>query len=397
MITGETRCTMKLAVIALAVFFAGNSCGLLLSKNDEGEISITPPHASISINQQLRLEAILISSSGGSQDITTSAVWTTSNTDVLAVIGSGLVEPRKEGTAAISARRGNLFSNAIITIFYETPTMDPTAEPTTAPTADPTEVPTAVPTGSQTFSAIGSMQTFIVPAGIFFIAVDATGAQGAGTNNTAGCNNGHYPPYGMGARVQATIPVIPGELLYIFVGTKSGFNGGGAFHGTIGSGGNGGGASDIRQGGSVLVNRIIVAGGGGGGADGINGIGGWGGSEGLDGIDPNIRNRGTGGNASGVGDPGTQTSGGAGGFCGLEYGGTYGSNGTLGQGGDGGIAGTSYPYSNGGGGGGGYFGGGGGGAGIDGGGGGGGSCLVPVGGIMTPGFRVGDGLVIINW
>ena len=62
----------------------------------------------------------------------------------------------------------------------------------------------------------------------------------------------------------ATLAVVPGEILNVFVGGQggtggtAGFNGGGA--GGDGFGGGGGGASDIRRGGTALV----VAGGGGG-------------------------------------------------------------------------------------------------------------------------------------
>jgi len=87
----------------------------------------------------------------------------------------------------------------------------------------------------------------------------------------AGCS-------GAGGSVKATIPVTPGEKLAIFVGgygaTAGGFNGGGTGGSTGGSGGNGGGgggASDVRQGGDRLANRVVVAGGGGGSIGGAGG------------------------------------------------------------------------------------------------------------------------------
>ncbi len=139
------------------------------------------------------------------------------------------------------------------------------------------------------------------------IYVDAAGAQGSGGNNVYVCNNGPTPPYGKGGRVQAWITVTPGETLNIYVGSQAGYNGGGlgrTASTSVNTSGNGGG-EDIRQGGTALTSRVIVAGGGGGGADGINGIGGSGGGTG---------DMGAGGNASGVGAPGTQGGGGAGGF-----------------------------------------------------------------------------------
>jgi hypothetical protein len=117
----------------------------------------------------------------------------------------------------------------------------------------------------------------------------------------------------------------------------------------------------VRQGGTALANRVIVAAGGGGNADNFGGNGGG--------------TIGTGGGASGAangGAGGTQTAGGAGG----SGSGNAGSPGSLGAGGAGGVR----SFGNGGaGGGGGYYGGGGGGTASfgSGAGGGGGSSYIP--------------------
>src|ERR1019366_5519985 len=124
------------------------------------------------------------------------------------------------------------------------------------------------------FSYMGALQTFTVPAGVTSLAIDAGGGQGGkdGTNTI----------FAKGGRVQATMTVTPGQVLNIYVGgaggngslststaAAGGFNGGG----TAGhynsvppgySGGGGGGATDIRFGGTALSNRILVAGGAGG-------------------------------------------------------------------------------------------------------------------------------------
>lgn len=115
------------------------------------------------------------------------------------------------------------------------------------------------PPGSQTFSYTGAMQTFIVPSGVTMISVDAYGAQG-GSNSPS--TNVNY-----GGRVQADIPVTPGTTIYVYVGEKpngltGGWNGGGNGE-TAGQGG--GGASDIRIGGTTYNDRVLVAGGAGGG------------------------------------------------------------------------------------------------------------------------------------
>ncbi len=120
----------------------------------------------------------------------------------------------------------------------------------------------------------------------------------------------------------------------------SGWNGGGAA-GPGGSSGGGGGASDVRLGGTALINRVLVAGGGGGAGNGIN--------------------AGAGGGLTGDGFVGTPASGGS-----QNAGGTGGNGwGALGQGGS--------HTGDGGGGGGGYYGGS---AGIGDNGGGGGSSYI---------------------
>jgi hypothetical protein len=245
-------------------------------------------------------------------------------------------------------------------------------------------VPNVTPS-TRTFVYTGAQQNFVVPTGVTELAVAAYGAPGAGA---------------LGGYVQATIPVTPGEMLAIFVGghgTPSGrhpglggFNGGGNAGGSPRGGGHGnggGGASDVRQGGNGLANRVVVAGGGGGNGGGgcstpgLGGAGGFpGGHNGSDGGEDCEGPSGGGGGGLG----GTQTAGGAGGqggYAACSGGGESGSNGALGVGGSGGVGGGSLSCAGpgGGGAGGGYYGGGGGGGGADGdgaGGGGGGSSYV---------------------
>ncbi len=111
--------------------------------------------------------------------------------------------------------------------------------------------------GFQAFNYTGTQQTWVVPAGVTSITVDAYGAQG-GSNSPTNVN--------YGGRVQADIPVTPGTTIYIYIGEKpngvtGGWNGGG--NGETGGQG-GGGATDIRIGGTTLNDRVIVAGGAGG-------------------------------------------------------------------------------------------------------------------------------------
>ena len=165
----------------------------------------------------------------------------------------------------------------------------------------PTAYDACSPTGYQVFTYTGAQQVFTVPAGVTTLTVDAYGAQGGSNSPSTNINYGGY--------VQADIAVTPGALIYVYVGEQptgltGGFNGGGNGE-TAGKGG--GGASDIRIGGTTYAERVIVAGGAGGGGywSGQEVHGGLGGGlVGGPGYRTDISNPG--------GDPGTQTSSGNG-------------------------------------------------------------------------------------
>jgi len=239
------------------------------------------------------------------------------------------------------------------------------------------------------FNYTGSQQTWVVPPGVFSVNLIVAGAKGGGSNG------------GNGAIITKNcFAVTPGQVLNIYVGgmgtqgsNSGGWNGGGTGHNSTGSATyrswGGGGASDIRIGGTALTNRVIVAGGGGGRS---------GGSGPVCGGAANCNNGAAGCSTFGAGGGGgTQTAGGNGGtpWAGTPPGG---SPGTLGQGGQGGY----WQTASGGGGGGGFYGGGGGGndgcctGANGGGGGGGGSSLVPAGGTCVGGGNTGNGYVTIT-
>jgi hypothetical protein len=236
----------------------------------------------------------------------------------------------------------------------------------------------ALTTHQKAFSYTGTKQSFKVPASVTKLTVVADGASG----------NGFHGGKARGGEVMAQIPVTPGEKLAIFVGGEAQPNGTGGYNGG-GNGGEGqssceyycglggGGASDVREGGDALRNRVVVAAGGGGGgghAGNFHGFGIGGGKHGVRGENGG----GSGDRSAGGGLGGSQTAGGAGGKG--EFGtstrtpycsGYRGRSGSLGKGGDGGHAGGPGYEGGGGGGGGGYYGGGGGG---------GNSCSSPEGG-----------------
>lgn len=240
---------------------------------------------------------------------------------------------------------------------------------------------------THTFTYTGSPQTYTVPAGIHYLAVDAMGASG-GVDDL-------FPTFGSvsgcGGRTKCLLPVAPGDILKIYVGGKGpnstehifvgGYNGGGSQGVTSAFGyvGGGGGATDIRIGGTTIANRVIIAAGGGGSGVGGSYNGGDGG--GLMGLP--AKQNGIVNSSSGLG--GTQSAGGAGAtLWGIA------ESGSL-------FAGGVGVFSSGGGGG-GYYGGGGG-SGL--GGGGGGSSYVNMGVALAPVYISGqncrsNGLLIIT-
>ncbi len=267
-----------------------------------------------------------------------------------------------------------------------------------------------------TFNYTGAAQTYTVPAGVTSIQIETWGAQGGNANTGSG---------GLGGYAIGELSVTPGEVLDIYVGGQTGFNGGGIGglqgNATVingpdaGNGQSGGGASDVRQGGNTLNDRVIVgAGGGGAGQDGswsgcqpAPGVsGGDGGAlNGLTGTTSNLSFAcGCSGGGGVGGGGGTQTTGGtAGGYQGtcLVSAWNIGSDGGFGFGGDGDQSATYAGDGAGGGGGGGYYGGGSGGSGVNttaGAGGGGGSSYIGgvTAGATGPGVNTGDGVIIIT-
>jgi outer membrane protein OmpA-like peptidoglycan-associated protein len=279
------------------------------------------------------------------------------------------------------------------------------------------------------FAFTGAGQAFSVPTGVTTLTVDAQGAAGGASGGPDFATS----PGGLGAEVNGTLAVTPGEPLTILVGgqggtrghEQGGFNGGGGNgnHGdTFDLSGGGGGASDIRDASATLSDRLIVAGGGGGAGGNGKGTG----PGGEDGVLGGAGAASDAAGASGLALPtdatlishgglaGTMGMGGTGGTAdpptdgAEEERGSAGGTGSSGEGGVGAFAPDSG--GDGGGGGGGYFGGGGGASGGDqsvddlgagGGGGGGGSSFTDptlvTGAVTTNGVRAGDGQVAVSY
>jgi hypothetical protein len=251
------------------------------------------------------------------------------------------------------------------------------------------------------FECTGAPETWTVPAGAGSLTFELFGAQG-------GAGSGDVPG-GLGGKTTLTASSAnPGETLQINVGCSGdstagppGFPAGGqGGELLLGSGGTGGGHSDVRaQTPDGFIPFLVAGGGGGGGCTQLLGTGGpggqGGGAEGTAGEDGTLLGIGSIGVVGGGGGAGKQQASGFGGE-GTERGTLDGAPGDLLEGGNGG--GTTL-LCGGGGGGSGLFGGGGGGASIAGGGGGGGGSGAGAPGTsptLEPGVREGDGLVRIT-
>ncbi|MFT5823475.1 MAG: hypothetical protein ACI8ZM_004736 [Crocinitomix sp.] len=268
-----------------------------------------------------------------------------------------------------------------------------------------------------TYDYTGGEQTYIVPAGVTEIQFDVLGAEGGDIEGTTigwGGTSDIFLDAGNGGQVTGLLTVTPGETLYLYVGgegseTSGGYNGGGdpeSCSGTEVIAAGGGGASDIRQGGTDLDNRVAVAGAGGGVAG--NGGGPYkstAGSGAGGGLTGQMALTETGSGPCTRGGPGTPVSGGVGGnnscWC---TGGIVGGSGSLGIGGSSLCAPSGLSTcscdgtgcTSGGGGGGGYYGGG---AGVCFAGGGGGSSYTDPGATdveHNQGAREGHGQIIIT-
>ncbi|NBO57139.1 MAG: hypothetical protein EBU84_21655, partial [Actinobacteria bacterium] len=192
-----------------------------------------------------------------------------------------------------------------------------------------------VVSGSQTFNYTGAAQTFTAPVtGNYTFTL--YGAQGGNGLNTVG---------GLGGQATGALALTAGQTISVYVGGKGGnaggvmgWNGGGQGGLDIGAGqhgGSGGGATDIRVGGTAYANRVIVAGGGaGGGRDGVTGVGG--GTSGTTSANYSSGYGGTGGTQVGGGVAWTLTRGATNGALGIGGNGSTGYNAAGGGGGGGG-------------------------------------------------------------
>ncbi len=259
--------------------------------------------------------------------------------------------------------------------------------------------PDCLPDTEQTFFATGSLQTYVVPAGVTDVYIEVIGGSGGPVND---------PPTrayqsGLAATIGAEVPVTGGETLQVVVGQQG--------EASLENAGGGGGGSFVFQ----TAGTLLVAAGGGGGAGvtgngydaqvgtdgGAGGDATFGGAGGTTGSGGNTatgdsENGGGGGGYLSAGTTSPENNSGEGGHQISSPGDAAGGDGS-GDAGAGGYGGGAGGGGFGGGGGGGYSGGGGGyGEGDDGGGGGG--SYVDAGGTTYESSILevpGDGTVMI--
>lgn len=116
-----------------------------------------------------------------------------------------------------------------------------------------------------TFNYTGAVQTWVVPAGVTSVNIQAWGAQGGNGANGSGASGGGIG--GLGAKASGTLAVTPGQILNIYVGgrgitsstirgrSQTGPTSGGLNGGTQNTGG---GASDVSVDGISAANRVIA-------------------------------------------------------------------------------------------------------------------------------------------
>jgi hypothetical protein len=118
---------------------------------------------------------------------------TAAPTTLLATVGAGVV-----GYTHTGLTNGTTYFYRISAIVTENGV---TTE--TPLSGDTSAVPTTLTTAN--YAATGAVQTFVVPAGVSWLQLDASGAQGG---------NGSTGVGGLGGRTQGALEVVPGETLY---------------------------------------------------------------------------------------------------------------------------------------------------------------------------------------
>ena len=206
----------------------------------------TAPVASVPdmprVGNAIRCTVATPSSDLDADTITYSATWTRNGS---AFTGTTTTNFMNDTVPAGTSTEGDVFACTVIASDGIASAMSG------AVVSMPTCVGVPLP-GAQTFAYTGAAQTYTVPGCVNRVRLEVWGAQGSGEFG------------GRGGYARGDLIVTSNQTLSVYVGGQTGFNGGGTGIRTANPA-HGGGASDIRTGGTGLANRVIVGGGGGGG------------------------------------------------------------------------------------------------------------------------------------
>lgn len=78
-------------------------------------VMVSPGQQSLALGLQQQYKATAMYSDGTSQDVTSTATWTSSQTSVAAITSGGLATTKATGTSTITATSGSIFGTAVTT------------------------------------------------------------------------------------------------------------------------------------------------------------------------------------------------------------------------------------------------------------------------------------------
>jgi hypothetical protein len=109
------RLHLVLALVLLALLPACSS-GTRPQSRLLQSVMVSPAQQSLALGLQQQYKATAIYSDGTSQDISSTAMWTSSQTSVAAITSSGLATTKGTGTSTITATSGTIFGTATLSV-----------------------------------------------------------------------------------------------------------------------------------------------------------------------------------------------------------------------------------------------------------------------------------------
>ena len=101
---------LPIALVAIGLCVLASACGTATSPSTVSTVSVTG--AAPAVGSSSQYSAVANMSNGTTENVTTTAVWTSSNTDIATVSAGGLVTAVAEGTVSINATFENVTGSA---------------------------------------------------------------------------------------------------------------------------------------------------------------------------------------------------------------------------------------------------------------------------------------------